>query len=137
VRRHWTGVEMIPGTTRARIKPGTTIARANVIISRHGRILGPDPASSIVATIGGTISNNASGMTAGTTRNCYKTMAAVTVVLPSGTIIDTGDPEADGLLLEAEPDIYNGLLAVKRDIENDPELTELIRAKYRIKNTNG
>lgn len=137
VRRHWTGAEMIPGTTRARIKPGTTIARTNAIISRHGRILGPDPASSIVATIGGTIANNASGMTAGTTRNCYKTMAAVTIVLPSGTIIDTGDPDADRLLLEAEPDIYNGLLAIKRDIENDPHLTELIRTKYRIKNTNG
>lgn len=137
VRRNWASAAMIPGTTQARIKPGITIARTNAIIARDGRVLGPDPASSIVATVGGTIANNASGMTAGTTRNCYKTMASVTIVLPSGTILDTGDPDADRLLLESEPDIYQGLLAIKRDIENDPALTELIRTKYRIKNTNG
>lgn len=137
VRRHWAGAAMVPGGTRARIKPGTTIARSNAIIARYGRVLGPDPASSIVATVGGTIANNASGMTAGITRNCYKTMAAVTVVLPSGTIIDTGDPEADRVLLAAEPDMYHGLLALKRDIENDTALADRIRTKYQIKNTNG
>jgi len=137
VRRHWTGVEVSDNGARARIRPGTTVARTNAIISRHGRVLGPDPASSIVATLGGTIANNASGMTAGTTRNCYKTMASVTVVLPTGTIVDTGHPRADELLKAAEPEIYHGLLALKAEIEADPELTGLICTKYRIKNTNG
>lgn len=137
VRRHWTGAEMLGNGIQARIRPGTTIARTNVIISRHGRVLGPDPASAIVATVGGTIANNASGMTAGTTRNCYRTMASVTVVLPSGTIVDTADPQADERLRESEPGIYHGLLALKAEIESDPALTALIRTKYKIKNTNG
>ncbi|GHH88728.1 oxidoreductase [Streptomyces sulfonofaciens] len=137
VRRHWTGVEMLPDSARARIRPGTTIARINATISRHGRVMGPDPASSIAATLGGTIANNASGMTAGTTRNCYRTMASVTVVLPSGTIIDTGHPQANEHLRAAEPEIYQGLLDIKAEIESDPSLVDLITTKYTIKNTNG
>ena len=35
VRRHWTRAEMIPGTDRAKVLPGNTIARTNAIISRY------------------------------------------------------------------------------------------------------
>lgn len=41
VRRHWTGVEVLDGGRRARIGPGTTVARANAALARHGRVLGP------------------------------------------------------------------------------------------------
>lgn len=137
VRRHWTGVQMLDDGVRARIQPGMTIARSNAFLARHGRVLGPDPASSIVATIGGTISNNASGMTAGTVRNSYAMLDSVTVVLPSGTIVDTGSPDADSTLKQHEPRIHDGLLKIKHDIEADPELVGLIRTKYAIKNTSG
>ncbi|CAM5433072.1 FAD-binding oxidoreductase [Streptomyces californicus] len=56
---------------------------------------GPDPASAIACTVGGVVANNASGMTAGTTRNSYRTLASLTFVLPSGTVVDTADPAAD------------------------------------------
>ena len=69
VQRHWTGVEVLDGGARARIAPGTTVVRANITLSRYGRVLGPDPASAGVATVGGVVANNACGMTAGTTRN--------------------------------------------------------------------
>src|SRR6478609_10534484 len=45
VRRHWTGVEVLDDGARARIRPGTTVLRANIALARHGRLLGPDPAS--------------------------------------------------------------------------------------------
>jgi D-lactate dehydrogenase len=51
VRRHWAGIEVLDGGARARIRPGTTVVRANASLARHGRVLGPDPASAIACTI--------------------------------------------------------------------------------------
>ncbi|MFE5896668.1 FAD-binding and (Fe-S)-binding domain-containing protein [Streptomyces sp. NPDC056488] len=137
VRRHWAGVEVLDGGARARIRPGTTVVRANAALAPHGRVLGPDPASAIACTIGGVVANNASGMTAGTTRNSYRTVASLTAVLPSGTVVDTAAPDADEELARAEPALCAELLALKAEIEADAELTARIRAKYTLKNTNG
>jgi D-lactate dehydrogenase len=137
VRRHWTGVEVLDDGARARIRPGTTVLRANITLARYGRLLGPDPASAIACTLGGVVANNASGMTAGTTRNSYRTLASLTFVLPSGTVVDTADPDADEELARAEPGLCAGLMELKAEIEADKELTSRIRAKYTIKNTNG
>ncbi|MGW8761314.1 FAD-binding and (Fe-S)-binding domain-containing protein [Streptomyces sp. NPDC055815] len=137
VRRHWVGVEVLDGGARARIRPGTTVVRANAALAPHGRVLGPDPASAVACTIGGVVANNASGMTAGTTRNSYRTVASLTVVLPSGTVVDTADPDADEELARAEPRLCAELMALKAEIEADAELTARIRAKHTIKNTNG
>ncbi|MEW2180199.1 FAD-binding and (Fe-S)-binding domain-containing protein [Streptomyces sp. NPDC005406] len=137
VRQHWAGIEVLDGGARARIRPGTTVMRANATLARHGRLLGPDPASAIACTIGGVVANNASGMTAGTTRNSYRTVSSLTFVLPSGTVVDTGGPAADEDLAHAEPRLCEGLLALKAEIEADTALTARIRAKYEIKNTNG
>ncbi|MFJ8766601.1 FAD-binding and (Fe-S)-binding domain-containing protein [Streptomyces clavifer] len=137
VRRHWTGIEVLDGGARARIRPGTTVMRANITLARHGRLLGPDPASAIACTVGGVVANNASGMTAGTTRNAYRTVSSLTFVLPSGTVVDTAGPDADEELRHAEPGLCDGLLALKAEIEADAPLVARIRAKYEIKNTNG
>lgn len=137
VRRHWAGVEVLEQGLRARIQPGTTVVRANAALARHGRVLGPDPASAIACTLGGVVANNASGMTAGTTRNSYRTLSSLTFVLPSGTVVDTADPLADEELAHAEPALCHGLMEIKKEIEADPELVARIRAKYEIKNTTG
>ncbi|WP_181765899.1 FAD-binding and (Fe-S)-binding domain-containing protein [Streptomyces albidus (ex Kaewkla and Franco 2022)] len=138
VRRHWTGVEALgQDAARARIRPGTTVVRANAALAPYGRLLGPDPASAIACTVGGVVANNASGMTAGTTRNSYRTVASLTLVLPSGTVVDTGADGADEKLAQAEPALCEGLMALKAEIESDPGLVSRIRAKYELKNTNG
>ncbi|MFJ6795388.1 FAD-binding and (Fe-S)-binding domain-containing protein [Streptomyces sp. NPDC091268] len=137
VRRHWVGVEVLEEGRRARIRPGTTVLRANAALARHGRILGPDPASALACTLGGVVANNASGMTAGTTRNSYRTLSSLTFVLPGGTVVDTADPLADEELARAEPALCRGLMDIKREIEADPALAARIRAKYEIKNTTG
>jgi D-lactate dehydrogenase len=140
VRRHFSGIEVEAdghGGVRARILPGTVLARANAALARHGRVLGPDPASAAAATVGGVLAGNASGMTAGTSRDSYRTVVSLTVVLPSGTVVDTGDPEADTALAAAEPELCQGLLDLRDEIEADPELTARIRAKYAVKNTSG
>ncbi|MFI6875516.1 FAD-binding and (Fe-S)-binding domain-containing protein [Streptomyces sp. NPDC050400] len=137
VRRHWTGVEVLDGGDRARIQPGTTVGRANITLSRHGRLMGPDPASSSACTVGGVVANNASGMTAGTTRNSYRLLSSLTVVLPSGTVVDTAAPDAEVRLQAAEPELCATLLALKGEIERDSALVARIRAKYELKNTSG
>ncbi|MET8095620.1 FAD-binding and (Fe-S)-binding domain-containing protein [Streptomyces sp. NPDC005236] len=137
VRRHWTGVEVLDGGARVRIAPGTTVARVNAALARHGRVLGPDPASAVACTVGGVVANNASGMTAGTTRNSYVTLASLTFVLPSGTVVDTAEPDADERLARAEPALCAGLMELKAEIEADAGLVDRIRTKYAIKNTNG
>ncbi|GGQ98517.1 FAD-binding and (Fe-S)-binding domain-containing protein [Streptomyces flaveolus] len=137
VRRHWTGLQMLDDGIRARIRPGTTIGRANISLSRHGRLMGPDPASSVACTIGGVVANNASGMTAGTTRNSYRLLSSLTVVLPSGTVVDTAAPDAEERLREAEPGFVAALAELKAEIEADKALVARIRAKYELKNTSG
>ncbi|MFD8633704.1 MULTISPECIES: FAD-binding and (Fe-S)-binding domain-containing protein [unclassified Streptomyces] len=137
VRRHWAGIEVLDGGRRARIRPGTTVMRANAALARHGRILGPDPASAIACTLGGVVANNSSGMTAGTTRNAYRTLSSLTLVLPGGTVVDTADPLADEELARAEPALCRGLMEIKKEIEADAALVSRIRAKYEIKNTTG
>ncbi len=92
----------------ARIKPGTIVSAANRALEPYQRILGPDPASSGVATVGGVVANNASGMTAGTTLNSYHTVRSMKVLLPSGTLVDTGDTLADPKLEDLEPEICAG-----------------------------
>ncbi|HEY9367817.1 FAD-binding and (Fe-S)-binding domain-containing protein [Streptomyces sp.] len=137
VRRHWAGVQVLDDGARVRVRPGTTVARVNAALARHGRVLGPDPASAVACTVGGVVANNASGMTAGTSRNSYRTLASLTFVLPSGTVVDTADPAADEELARAEPRLCAGLMDIKAEIEADAELTARIRAKHTIKNTNG
>ncbi|WOI60479.1 FAD-binding and (Fe-S)-binding domain-containing protein [Streptomyces fradiae] len=137
VRRHWEGVEVLDGGARVRVRPGTTVARVNAALAPYGRVLGPDPASAAACTVGGVVANNASGMTAGTARGAYRTVASLTVVLPSGTVVDTGDPAADEVLARAEPKLCEALLDLKARLEADAALAARIRAKHRIKNTHG
>ena len=113
------------------------IFRANLALSPYGYRLGPDPASSSVCTVGGVIANNASGMCCGTTQNCYRTIQSLTFVLPSGTTIDTAEPNAEQLFAQSEPALAQGLLKIKREIEADHTLVQRLRHKYRIKNTTG
>jgi D-lactate dehydrogenase len=74
VRNCFNGLEILQDGLYARIKGGTIISTANRALLLYNRVRGPDPASSGVATIGGVVANNASGMTAGTKLNSYHTV---------------------------------------------------------------
>jgi D-lactate dehydrogenase len=136
-RKHWTGATVEDGGKRLRVRPGTVMFRANLALHPYGYRLGPDPASSGVATVGGVIANNASGMCCGTVENSYKTLESVTFLLPSGITINTADPDAEKQFNLAEPELAAGLLEIKREIEADPELVGRLKKKYSIKNTTG
>ena len=117
--------------------PGTTVNRANAALRRHGRMLGPDPASEVACTIGGIVANNSSGMTCGTHANPYATLDSLVVVLPSGTVIDTAAADAGDKLRRLEPGLYEGLASLRTRVLADPALVAGIRRRFSMKNTMG
>ena len=100
-RRHFRDIEILDGGARVRIGPGATVRQVNARLARLGRKLGPDPASEIACTLGGVVANNSAGMACGTVANTYNTLESLVLVLPSGTVIDTGAADADERLAVA------------------------------------
>jgi D-lactate dehydrogenase len=137
VRRHFGGVAAEDDGALARVKPGTLLGHANRVLAPLGRKLGPDPASTDIATVGGVIANNSGGMRCGTTKDPYSTVRSMTLVLPSGTTIDTAAPGAAERFAAAELELTAGLAAIRDEIRADAELSERIRRKFAIKNTTG
>ncbi|MFI5027520.1 MAG: FAD-binding and (Fe-S)-binding domain-containing protein [Solirubrobacterales bacterium] len=137
VRRHFGGVAVEDGGKLARVKPGTVLGHANRVLAPHGRKLGPDPASTDIATVGGVIANNSGGMRCGVRFDSYSTVRSLTFVLPSGTTIDTAVPDAAERFAALEPALAAGLASIRDEVRADAELSERIRAKFEIKNTTG
>ena len=137
VRRHFGGVAVEEGGALARVKPGTVLGHANRVLAPLGRKLGPDPASTDIATVGGVIANNSGGMRCGVVHDSYSTVRSLNFVLPSGTTIDTATPGAGERFAAAEPELAAGLAAIRDEIRADPGLSERIRRKFAIKNTTG
>ncbi|MFV0426536.1 MAG: FAD-binding and (Fe-S)-binding domain-containing protein [Beutenbergiaceae bacterium] len=136
-RRHFRGIEVLKGGQVVRTGPGATVRAVNNRLRRYGRKLGPDPASEIACTIGGVIANNSSGMACGTHANSYRTLDSAVLVLPSGTTIDTADPDADSQLRQHEPELHAGLSELRERVRTNPDSMARIAALYAIKNTMG
>ncbi len=137
VRRHFRGFSVSEDGGQVRVKPGTVLGHVNRALVRHARRLGPDPASTDFATVGGVIANNSGGMRCGVVHDAYSTLRALTFVLPSGTSIDTAAPGAAERFASAEPGLARGLAEIRDEIRADPELSARIRNKFAIKNTTG
>ena len=136
-RTHFRRIDVLDAGDRVRVQPGATVRQTNQRLSRHGRKLGPDPASEIACTIGGVIANNSSGMACGIEQNSYRTLESMVVVLPSGVILDTSDPEADRLLSESEPDLHAGLASLRSRLLASPDAVREVRRQFSMKNTMG
>jgi D-lactate dehydrogenase len=137
VRRWFSGVKVQDGGARVRVKAGTLLGVANRLLVRHGFKLGPDPASKDIATLGGVIANNSGGMRCGVLWDSYSTVESMTLVLASGTVIDTAAPNAEEHFAQAEGELARGLLALRGELLADDSLVERIRRKYEIKNVTG
>lgn len=137
VRRHFSRVRVEDGGRVARLGAGTLLGLANRILGRHGYRLGPDPASTDIATVGGVVANNSGGMRCGTTWDSYSTVRSMTLVLASGAVIDTDAPGAEERFAAAAPELARGLLELRDELRADEELTARVRRKYEIKNVMG
>jgi D-lactate dehydrogenase len=136
-RRNFRQIEVLDDGARVRVQPGATVRAVNTRLARYGRKLGPDPASESACTIGGVVANNSSGMACGTVLNTYRTLESAVLVLPSGTVIDTGAPDADDRLRTLEPEIHEGLARLRDRVRGNPASVDKIRTLYAIKNTMG
>src|SRR5204863_5314074 len=124
VRKHFTGVEVLDGGSRARVRPGTVLGHANAVLAPHHRKLGPDPASTEIACVGGVIANNSGGMRCGVVADSYQTVSALTLVLANGAVIDTAAPDAEERFAAAAPELAAGLTEIRDELRADTELAE-------------
>ena len=137
VARHWRGVKVEDGGRKVRVQPGVIGGHVNQLLRPYGVKLGPDPASINACMMGGILSNNSSGMCCGVAQNAYHTLESLKFVLPSGTMLDTADPNANEMFRARETRLAQGILDLKSEIAANPKLSDRIRAKYRMKNTTG
>lgn len=137
VRRHFRTVEVLDGGALVKVQPGATVRQVNTRLAPFGRKLGPDPASEGACTIGGVVANNSSGMACGTVQNTYSTMQSLVLVLPTGTVIDTGADDCDERLRTLEPELYDGLSRLRDRVRSEPESVRRIRQLFAMKNTMG
>ena len=79
VRRHWQRARVLDDGSRVSVQPGIVLGHVNRLLARHGRKLGPDPASSEIACVGGVIANNSGGMRCGVVADSYRTVRSITL----------------------------------------------------------
>ncbi|MBI4775554.1 MAG: FAD-binding protein [Deltaproteobacteria bacterium] len=83
-------LEISPENFYVRLEPGVICGKLNEELAKYRMFFPPDPGSSAIATLGGMVSTNASGLRAvkyGTTKEYIK---GLEVVLADGTVIHTG-----------------------------------------------
>nr|WP_255547675.1 FAD-binding oxidoreductase [Mucilaginibacter sp. dw_454] len=135
--QHWNKITIENSGEQVRVKPGAIGANVNTYLKKYQRKIGPDPASINAAMMGGIISNNASGMCCGVTKNSYHTVKYITFILPNGKRYNTELP-ADYERFEKESaPIYDQLKTLRDSILNDQAVYDKIRQKYQTKNTVG
>ena len=121
--RYLNRIERIDPKTRAvTVEPGIILDRLNRELQTHGMMLGPDPASSAVCTVGGMIAHNASGAHSLRYGDTRKSILGLEVLLSDGTRL-----QLDGWQAGGEKTIPDPLPAVK-NLLNDH--TDVIASGY-------
>ena len=134
---NWDSYEVLENGKKIKLQPGVRGGRVNEILAKYGYKFPPDPASINAARIGGIVSNNASGMNCGTHANSERVMTSARVVFADGTILDVGNPQSCEEFAEKKPNFIKRLVEIRDAVRSDPELVELIKRKYEIKNVTG
>lgn len=135
--RDWENYSVSEDGSVITLQPGIVGQQVNDILRPYGRCFGPDPASIRSAMVGGIISNNASGMNAGTHANSDRMLRSMRIVFSDGTVLDTADPASRAAFERARPGTVSEIRAIRDFIHKDHELQRRIRHKYSIKNVTG
>lgn len=137
ISKHWDCFSIENNGALLRAQPGIVGGFLNNALKPYGRRIGPDPASIDAAMLGGILANNSGGMCCGVTENSYKTLHSMTFVLPNGFVLDSAAPDAERIFEREQPHLARGLLDFKQRILANQDLTERVRQRYQLKNTNG
>lgn len=116
---------------------GVIGSNANLALKEFSKKIGPDPATIAAAQIAGIVNNNSSGMCCGVKQNSYNTIKSIRVILADGFILDTSDEKSIKDFKNTHSKMIEEILALRAEILQDKALQELIRKKYKIKNTTG
>jgi len=114
------------------LEPGIIGATANSYLKPFATKIGPDPASIAACKIGGIAANNSSGMCCGTSKNSYKTMEGLKLILANGSTLDTRDINSRIDFINTNKDIIAGIISIREQIRSDNNLCELIKHKFKI-----
>lgn len=134
---HWQNYEVLNSGFQIRLQPGIIGGRANAILAKYGRKIGPDPASINAAQIGGIAANNASGMCCGTSENSYKTVSSMKIVFQDGTLLDTGSESSKDSFRKSHSELLNKIQDLAQSVQANASLAQRIRDKFKMKNTTG
>ncbi len=133
----WTGIKVLDnGNTvwTQNMVPGGAV---NEALAPYGRIIGPDPGSITVATMGGMAANNSTGMCCTIEQNIFHTIQSMRVLLADGTLLDTSDETSCAAFRKNHQELLDGLSDIRKRIMSNEELSEKIKRKYSIRNTSG
>lgn len=119
------------------LQPGVIGSDANGWLAKIGRQIGPDPASINTAKIGGIIANNSSGMCCGTAKNSYATLVDLRAIFANGALLDSENKASINNFYQTNPELINGIIRLRDEINSDEQLKQFIRKKFSIKNTSG
>ena len=134
---NWEDYSVSPDGASITLQPGIVGARVNQILKPLGRVFPPDPASIGSAMVGGIVANNASGMNCGTHANSDRMLLSARLVLPDGTVLDTGDAASREAFRQSHPDFLARIEALRDKIRANGPLSRRISKKYSIKNVTG
>lgn len=134
---NWRGYRIHGHGDAVSLQPGVIGGKANQLLAPFQRKIGPDPASINAAMIGGIAANNASGMCCGTAQNSYNTVENMRVIMADGTLLDTADEGSRKAFEQCHGGLLAELKALGEKTRNNQQLADLIRHKYRLKNTTG
>ena len=135
--KNWEDYSVATDAASITLQPGIVGARVNQILKPFGRVFPPDPASIGSAMVGGIVANNASGMNCGTHANSDRMLLSARLVLPDGTVLDTGDAASRESFKRSHPDFIAKVEALRDRIRKNQSLADRIRKKYSIKNVTG
>lgn len=135
--KHWERYEVYDEGKTIRMQPGIVGGRVNAILKPWGRVLPPDPASVNSAMVGGIICNNASGMNCGVHANSDHMLVSARIILPDGTLLDTGDEQSRRDFRKTHPDFLAQIEKLRDEVRANKSLVDRINYKYSIKNVTG
>ncbi len=133
----WDDIMISKDASTVSLAPAVIGARANLHLKKYNKKIGPDPASINAAMIGGIAANNASGMCCGTAQNSYNTLNGMRIVFSDHSVLDTRDTESVKSFRSSHKDFIRRISELSGKVNEDEELREKIKSKFKMKNTTG
>ncbi|WP_035075154.1 FAD-binding and (Fe-S)-binding domain-containing protein [Maridesulfovibrio zosterae] len=133
----WTGIKVLDNGNFIWAQSMASGGSVNKALGPYGRIIGPDPGSISIATLGGMAANNSTGMCCTIEQNIFHTVKSMRVLFADGTLLDTADENSCAAFRKSHAELLDGLTDIRKRIMVNKELVEKIKRKYSIRNTSG